>query len=145
MPRAVELFYAISELSDALSEKMKAVADQSELTTAQFNLLYIIEEEGPMRLSELARNRRCVKSNVSNLVRGMESTGLVRLTPEPHDRRVRIVHPTTLGRRRFRAALRDSSRLERALRESLGEASAAELTKLSLAAAAFLDELSLTE
>ncbi|GAB4528835.1 MAG: hypothetical protein Tsb0020_45860 [Haliangiales bacterium] len=140
MTRSVEILYAISELSDALGEKMTAVAAAGELTVAQFNLLYIVAEEGPTQLSEIARSRRCVKSNVSNLVRGMERAGLVELTAAPHDRRARVIHPTALGRRRFHAALDACVQVEHALSASLGKKSAAQLAKLCLAAAAALDE-----
>ncbi|ACY13994.1 MarR family winged helix-turn-helix transcriptional regulator [Haliangium ochraceum] len=140
MTPSVELLHAISELSDALGEKMSDVVAAGKLTASQFNLLYDLEHEGPMRLGELARFRRCVKSNVSNLVRGMERDGLVELKASPEDRRARVVSPSALGRRRLRAALRVGNQLERGLRDSLGEARAQRLRKLCLDAAAILDE-----
>ncbi len=137
--RALQLLHAIEELGDALDDRVGPMVAAAELTSPQFNLLYLVEEEGPMRLGELARNRRCVKSNVSNLVRAMESAGLVQLHEDPDDRRARVVHATTLGRRRFRVALRRGDQIEQALRTSLGEAGVAQLVKLCLAGAATLD------
>lgn len=118
---------------------MAPIVSDAALTLPQFSLLYYVVEEGPMRLGELARYRRCVKSNVSNLVRTMVEQGLVEVRPAPDDRRARLVHPSAEGRSRFLKARRAAARLNRQLRQALGERNAASATRLALAAARALD------
>ncbi|MEM9461330.1 MAG: MarR family transcriptional regulator [Myxococcota bacterium] len=141
MARALPLFYAIQEIADALEERQSAPLAKAELTASQFNLLYLVIEEGPMRLGEVARYRRCVKSNASNLTRAMEKEGLVTLNADPSDRRARVVEATKEGVRRYRVACRAFARIERSLRTALGAKVTDELERLCLVGAAAVDEL----
>jgi hypothetical protein len=54
----------VGELANALSDRLGSILSAAELTAAQFNVRYMLIEDGPMKLSALAEQRRCVKSNV---------------------------------------------------------------------------------
>ena len=140
MKSSIALLYALQEAADALEERMAPIVSDAALTVPQFSLLYYIVEEGPTRLGELARYRRCVKSNVSNLVRAMVAQGLVEVRAAPDDGRARLVHASAEGRARFFKARRAAARLNQQLVQELGERSASNVARLCLAAARALDD-----
>jgi DNA-binding MarR family transcriptional regulator len=120
-PPSVSLLYALREAADAYDERMTASCATAGLTLSQFALLYLVVEEGPMRLGKVAENRRCVKSNISYLVRTMEKEGLLEILADTDDRRVRHVHASPKGNKAFRMALRAADQLEKDVRAALGE------------------------
>lgn len=138
---SVPLLYAIREAADALDERVTPLCEAAGLTLAQFNLLFLVVEEGRTRLGELAENSRCVKSNVTYLVKAMEADGLLEIHADPADRRVRHVRATAKGNKAFRAALRASAQLEGELRAALGEKASRDMSERLLAVARHLDGL----
>jgi DNA-binding MarR family transcriptional regulator len=56
-----------------------------------------------MTLSELADGRKCVRSNITQLVDRLEADGLVRRIDDPADRRAIRAQVTPLGIERFEA------------------------------------------
>lgn len=141
MARSLPFIYAAEELADALAERLSPVFAAAELTPTQFNVLYILIEEGSMRLKELAEHQRCVKSNVSYLTRVMLREGLVELSSSEDDARGRVISASKLGRRRYELAKGAAQKLEHALRRALGAEAADDLARACLAAAAALDSL----
>ena len=137
---STSLVYALQEAADALEEQLTPLVAKAGLTLPQFSLLFYVIEEGPMRLGELARKERCVKSNVSNLVRKMEAQDLVMLRSDEGDRRARLIAATREGRARYASARRAVQQTENTLRRALGEEASSTLARLSLAAAGVLDE-----
>jgi DNA-binding MarR family transcriptional regulator len=57
----------------------------------------------PVSLSALADCRKCVRSNMTQLVDRLESDGLVERVSDPDDRRAVRARVTKLGERRFEA------------------------------------------
>ena len=133
--------YAAEELADALAERLSPVFAAAELTATQFNVLYMLIEDGPMRLSELAKHQRCVKSNVSYLTRAMLREGLIELSSSEDDGRARVISASKLGQRRYAVAKAAAQKIENAVRRALGAQATAELERACLEAAAALDSL----
>jgi DNA-binding MarR family transcriptional regulator len=100
MARSLPFLYAAEELADALTERLAPALAAAELTAAHFSVLYMLIEDGPMRLSDLARHQRCVKSNVSYLTRAMQREGLVELSASDDDGRSRLIAASKLGQQR---------------------------------------------
>ena len=94
--RPLSFLYAAEELANALSERLAPVFAASELTATQFNVLYMLIEEGPMQLTALAQQRRCVKSNVSYITRAMLREGLVELSASRDDQRARVISASAI-------------------------------------------------
>lgn len=140
-PSSVSLLYALREAADAYDERMTTICTTAGLTLAQFNLLYLVVEEGPMRLGKVAENRRCVKSNISYLVRTMEKDGLLEISADTDDRRVRHVHATQKGNKAFRMALRAAAQLEKDVRAVLGEKVTDDMTERLMGMAHAVDGL----
>jgi len=141
MPRSLPFLYAAEELADALAERLTPIFESAELTGTQFNVLYMLIEDGPMRLGELAKQQRCVKSNISYITRAMLRDGLIELSPSRDDLRARVISATKLGRSRYAVAKAAAQRLEQALRRAHGAAATDQLARACLAAAAALDGL----
>jgi len=141
MPRSLPFIYAAEELADALAERLAPALAAAELTATQFNVLYILTEDGPMRLSELAAHQRCVKSNVSYITRAMLREGLVELSSGDDDARTRVISASKLGARRYGVAKAAAQKVEHALRRAIGAEAADALSRACLEAAAALDAL----
>lgn len=86
--------------ADALLEASRALFARWELSTAQFNVLNVLEEAADgftqTELSDLLVTHR---SNVTGLVDRMEKRVWVRREPDPTDRRVNRIVLTDEGRR----------------------------------------------
>ena len=141
MPRSLPFIYAAEELADALSERLAPALAAAELTATQFSVLYMLIEDGPMRLSELAEHQRCVKSNVSYITRQMLREGLVELSASEEDQRARVISASKLGRQRYGVAKVAAQKIEHALRRAFGAEATDRLARACLEAAAALDRL----
>jgi len=83
---------------------------EGDLDQHNFPLLLVLAEEGPMRVSEMARYFRLDKSTVSRHLSRLESAGLVETRPDPTDGRAGLLHATRRGSarvRKIRAARRE--------------------------------------
>jgi len=70
-----------------------------EVTGAAQRLIYYLMENGPMRLSELARRTETDPGILTRQVNGLEKQGIVERRPDPTDRRAMTVHMLPRGRR----------------------------------------------
>jgi DNA-binding MarR family transcriptional regulator len=141
MPRALPFLYAAEELHDALSERLGPVLAAAGLTSAQFSVLYMLIEGGVTTPGGIAEQQRCVKSNVSYLLRTMQSEGLIELSSGKTDQRTRVIAATKLGQRRYAIGKAGVEKLETALARAVGARALADVTLACLDAAAALDRL----
>lgn len=139
MSRPLPFLYAAEELANALSERLAPIFAAAELTATQFNVLYMLIEDGPMKLGALAEQRRCVKSNVSYITRAMLREGLVELSPSREDQRARVLSASKLGLRRYALAKAGARKLESTLRRALGAEATEQLARGCLEAVGALD------
>ncbi len=139
MARSLPFIYAAEELADALTERLEPALAAAQLTSTQFSVLYMLIEDGPMRLSELAKHQRCVKSNVSYIARAMEKEGLVELSVSEDDGRARMISASKTGQRRYGVAKVAAQKVEQAFRQAFGAKATDELSRSCLEAAAALD------
>ena len=69
-------------------------------------LSFLVAQDQPITLSELAEKLTCVRSNVTQLVDRLEADGLVKRIDDPADRRAVRAEVTRLGRERHDAGWR---------------------------------------
>lgn len=69
-----------------------------EVNPAQGRVLFVLWEEGPMSIHELARRVSLGKSTLTSTVDGLESLGQVRRVRHPQDRRKILVELTPKNR-----------------------------------------------
>ncbi len=72
--------------------------DQIGLGSAQQAILFVLAKEDGVSLGDLAKRLHLGKSGLSGLVDRMETAGLVKRIPNPHDRRVIELHIEPAGR-----------------------------------------------
>jgi DNA-binding MarR family transcriptional regulator len=89
----VGLFAAISR---RYARESEAAATTHELTPLQAKALLAAESPVPMR--RVAERLHAEPSNVTAIIDRLESRGLVERSPDPGDRRVKLVAATTVGR-----------------------------------------------
>ena len=78
-----------------------------DLTYQQYNVLRIIDAEGPVPQGEIARRLLVSAPVVTRLAGGLVEAGLAERGRDPHDRRAVRLTLTVAGRRRARAMRRD--------------------------------------
>jgi DNA-binding MarR family transcriptional regulator len=79
----------------------------SELTYQQYNVLRMIDTQGPQPQGEVARRLMVSAPVVTRLASTLFDSGLVVRRPDPRDRRAVMLALTPTGRRRARAMRRD--------------------------------------
>ena len=84
-------------VTQVVQHAVVVVAARHELTPQQVGLLRMLGE--PVSMRELAEDRSCDPSNITGLVDRAERLGLVTRSPNPRDRRVRMLELTEEGRR----------------------------------------------
>jgi DNA-binding MarR family transcriptional regulator len=95
MPCAYDLLW---ELMRAMGRDLHEVAGAEGLTPMQVMLLDRIEDDVAVPMSNLAAQLHCDKSNLTGIVDGLETRGLVERTTPRGDRRVRALVTTEQGR-----------------------------------------------
>ncbi|MDP2711644.1 MAG: MarR family transcriptional regulator [Solirubrobacteraceae bacterium] len=97
-PAAVqEAWSLIGELYWQMRPRMLAAAAAAGLTPPQVFALRALDPEIPISMGELATQLHCDSSNVTGLVDGLQSHGLVERRPAERDRRVRMLVVTERG------------------------------------------------
>lgn len=101
LPAPVPAMVAVVERLLWLGGRLQAlaaeVAASHGLTGQQAILLRALDQPRPMRA--VAAHLKCDPSNVTGLIDRIEARGLVERTPDPADRRVRLLALTSGGRR----------------------------------------------
>jgi MarR family transcriptional regulator, organic hydroperoxide resistance regulator len=105
-PAGAEPWPLLVRLFFAQRANLPPLAAELRLSPAQCHVLHLIEPERPIPMGELAQTLSCHASNVTGLVDGLESRGLLRRRPSPADRRVKVLVLTPTGLR-LRALLLD--------------------------------------
>jgi DNA-binding MarR family transcriptional regulator len=93
----VEIFELLSELVGRMQAHLVRTTSAFDLPPAQARALLRLSDPLPMRT--LAEVLHCDASNVTGIVDGLESRGLVERRPDPTDRRVKHLVLTDKGRR----------------------------------------------
>lgn len=89
----IGLFAAVNR---RYAQESEAAATAHELTPLQAKALLAAEEPVPMR--RIADHLHAEPSNVTAIIDRLESRGLVERSPDPGDRRVKLVAATAAGR-----------------------------------------------
>lgn len=113
----------------------------SGLTASRLSALSVVVFGGPLRMGDLAEAEQVTPATISRLVTGLESGGLVRRVPHPHDGRVLLVEATPEGRALLEAGRRRRVRVLAAELEALGPEDRAALAR----AATILEALALPD
>ncbi len=111
-----------------LERRLAAVLAETGLNVSQFRLLQTCEL--PSTVSVLSRRRGISKASVTNLVKELEQVDVLRVRPNPGDRRSVLVELTATGRERLGIACQDVRALERSLTGKLPRTDVTALNRL---------------
>jgi DNA-binding MarR family transcriptional regulator len=128
----------VLELTVLLAEDMDRSFERDGLTPARAHLLWVLHGRGPSTQRMLADDLRVSPRNVTGLVDGLESSGLVARGPHPSDRRATLVALTDEGARIAGEMARGKVELAAGL---FGPLTAAELARLTTVLAGVLERL----
>lgn len=101
-PTAVRLTVAIKRLRNRLRE---AGAGTTGLPITQLALIKRLRDGGPAAATTLAAQEHVTQQAIAQQVAALTRAGLVHTTPDPNDRRKRLIRVTPAGHRLFEAAL----------------------------------------
>ena len=100
----------------SLQQKLEAALESVGLSTPKYLTLQRLVEAGdPISLSALAECRKCVRSNITQLIDRLEADGLAKRVDNPSDRRAVLATATQLGRDQFAAATEAINRVQEEL------------------------------
>ncbi|MGW2488251.1 MarR family winged helix-turn-helix transcriptional regulator [Streptomyces sp. NPDC001606] len=102
-PQARLLTEAVTRLRRALRSSIRTDYPWETLPMAQVELLQVLGEHSPARISDLASRRRLAVSTVSGLIGQMITAGLVARDVDSADRRASVVTLTHAGREKLDA------------------------------------------
>lgn len=90
------------EVARVVQERVERVLESVGLSGPKYMTLeQLIRAGEPMTLSALADCRKCVRSNITQLIDRLETEGLVERVDDPDDRRAVRARITALGRERY--------------------------------------------
>lgn len=91
-----------------------------DLNPSQARAILLVERAGT-RLSDLAERASITKQAMMQIVDGLETSGLVRRTPDANDQRAKVVRLTAKGLRQRAEARRAITSAESRARRALGD------------------------
>jgi DNA-binding MarR family transcriptional regulator len=127
-PDARLLTEAVTRLRRALRSSIRTDYPWESLPMAQVELLQVLGEHSPARISDLAARRRLAPSTVSGLIGQMIAAGLVARDVDAADRRASVVTLTAAGREQLHAWTTAHERRIDAALASLDEPARAAIT-----------------
>jgi DNA-binding MarR family transcriptional regulator len=92
----VEAFWSLARRLRHASQQSLA---QWEITPSQARALRVFDRHGVIRPSELSEHLHIAARSATEVIDDLEAKGLVRRTPDPHDRRATLVELTESGAR----------------------------------------------
>lgn len=110
---------AYNALSSEIFERVRA-AGAGDIRPSHGNVMEQLSFEEPLRLTDIARRSGITAQSAGALVDELEELGYVQRRPDPVDRRVKLIHLTTKGRRNVRQALAIVMEIEAELEQRLG-------------------------
>ena len=102
-----EAYLNLQRTSNALSQGIAELLRGHDLTPGQYNVLRIIDGEGPLANAEIARRLLVTAPVVTRLASGLVEAGFVERHRDQADRRTVLLTLTPAGRRQATAMRRD--------------------------------------
>ena len=97
MTDSQELGRLFATFGRAYRARIMAEMGEGGTTPARARLLMVLQCRGSCKMSEVGRDLGVTPRNVTKLVDGLESEGLVVREPHPRDRRATLLHLTPRG------------------------------------------------
>ncbi|MEC3947693.1 MarR family winged helix-turn-helix transcriptional regulator [Sphingobium sp. HWE2-09] len=95
----------------------------------QYTTLLFLSRQGLMTIGQLAEAMVMDRTTVGHLVKPLERDGLLRITPDPNDRRSRQICVTTDGHKRLRDGFAAWEQAQRVFEAGFGTENAEQMRK----------------
>lgn len=101
MEESTQTGLLFKQIHDRLEKQSNNALREKDLTMMQVSVLMILQKSEGQRLSmkELERYFKVAQSTVAGLVSRLEQKAVVEAFGDPEDRRIKVVHITSSGRR----------------------------------------------
>lgn len=134
MPTAGLLGRAYNTLSAEIFDRVRS-AGAADIRPSHGNVMEQLTMEQPLRLSDIAQRSGITAQSAGALVDELEELGYVERRPDPSDRRAKLIHLTTKGRRNAQVAFDIVTEIEKELEHQLGKRSLAQVRRALIAMA----------
>lgn len=118
-PETVRVAYLIGRLDRALRRHISEAVHPLGLTMQQYTALSVLAWRSPLSNAQLAEKSLVSPQAANEMVKTMESKGLVARAPDPHHGRIVQIHMTDTGRSTLDEANQAVEALERCMLEAL--------------------------
>ena len=123
-----------------LLRRLRLADRELEISTARLSTLSVLVFIGPKTVGELASIEQVSQPTMTSLVQGLISQGLARVEPDPNDRRVRQVRPTSRGKKLLQRGQQKRVETLMAMMKSLSDRNLATLAKAASVMEGLLEE-----
>jgi len=122
--------FAVRSAARHVSQFYDQVLAPTGLRTTQFSVLAKLKRNGPLAINRLAENMVMDRTTLGRNILPLERDGLIRIEPDPNDRRAKALHLTKAGEKRLEAARKGWSEAQARFETTVGPKRAADLRSI---------------
>ncbi|MGW7271999.1 MarR family winged helix-turn-helix transcriptional regulator [Streptomyces sp. NPDC054864] len=109
---STSLLYLVKRTELAVRARLEEMLRPAGITALQYTALTVLERHDGISAAQLARDSFVTAQSMADMVRALESRGLIRREPNPANRRERLILLTGAGRRLLADYTEPARRLE---------------------------------
>ncbi len=114
------LLYLVKRTELVVRARLEELLKPAGITALQYTALTVLERHDGRSAAQLARDSFVTAQSMADMVRTLESRGLIRREPNPRNRREKVVLLTDAGRRLLAEYAGPARRLEERMVQDLG-------------------------
>lgn len=96
---STSLLYLVKRTELAVRARLEELVRPAGITALQYTALTVLEQHDGISAAQLARDSFVTAQSMADMVRALESRGLIRREPNPDNRRERLILLAEAGRR----------------------------------------------
>ncbi|MEV3987350.1 MarR family transcriptional regulator [Streptomyces sp. NPDC049837] len=114
------LLYLVKRTELVVRARLEELLKPAGITALQYTALTVLERHDGLSAAQLARDSFVTAQSMADMVRTLESRGLIRREPNPRNRREKVVLLADAGRRLLAQYAEPARRLEERMVQDLG-------------------------
>jgi DNA-binding MarR family transcriptional regulator len=122
--------FAVRSAARHISQFYDQVLAPTGLRTTQYSVLARLKRKGPLAINQLAEDMVMDRTTLGRNILPLERDGLIRIEPDPNDRRAKALHLTKAGEKRLQAAKKGWSEAQSRFETTFGSKRAADLRSI---------------
>ncbi|MFF9853118.1 MarR family winged helix-turn-helix transcriptional regulator [Streptomyces litmocidini] len=117
---STSLLYLLKRTELAVRARLEELLKPAGITALQYTALTVLERHDGISAAQLARDSFVTAQSMADMVRALETRGLIRREPNPANRRERLILLATPGRRLLAEYAEPARALEQRMVADLG-------------------------